>query len=289
MRSSYPEAVGTPDTIINSTSFWHFSDSFRRFVSSSRSSEEDMLRLAKDCRNCYTVSVVISAGNTTWLTTCNLSCQNSFSFALSRKGNSRTWWTKRYRRIGSSESKGETSPKSDLKGAPNLCNAVGELSSVISNLTCWDMSSRFRSTGTRQIYANTHCDCRPTMLLLSRKRLSSLQGVLNHVRSSILCHLYATKDRDRVTDTLRCEVLKYARCTIGLEEACRFVSRSSWMSAVERPTGASLTESLVGSWCCKLRWWGRERMRFKGSQLSANTQRRRQLLSYGVRLFPGPE
>jgi hypothetical protein len=50
-----------------------------------------------------------------------------------------------YLRIGRSESNGETSPKSDLNGAPNLCNAVGELSSVISNLTCWEMSSRFKS------------------------------------------------------------------------------------------------------------------------------------------------
>jgi len=79
------------------------------------------------------------------LTTCNLSCQNSFSFALSKNGNSRTWCTKMYLRIGSSESRGETSPKSDLKGAPKRCNAVGEFSSVISYLTCWDMSSRFRS------------------------------------------------------------------------------------------------------------------------------------------------
>ena len=70
------------------------------------------------------------------LTTCNLSCQNSFSFALSRKGNSRTWCTKIYLKIGRSESRGLTSPNSDLNGAPNLCSAVGELSSVISNLTC---------------------------------------------------------------------------------------------------------------------------------------------------------
>ena len=69
-------------------------------------------------------------------TTCSLSCQNSFSFALSKNGNSRTWCTKIYRRIGRSESRGDISPNSDLKGAPNLCSAVGEFSSVISNFTC---------------------------------------------------------------------------------------------------------------------------------------------------------
>lgn len=51
-----------------------------------------------------------------------------------------------YLRIGRSESKGDTSPRSDLNGAPNLCNAVGEFNSVISNLTCWEINSRFRST-----------------------------------------------------------------------------------------------------------------------------------------------
>lgn len=50
-----------------------------------------------------------------------------------------------YLRIGSSESKGDTSPRSDLNGAPNLCNAVGEFNSVISNFTCCEINSRFRS------------------------------------------------------------------------------------------------------------------------------------------------
>jgi hypothetical protein len=50
-----------------------------------------------------------------------------------------------YRNIGKSESKGETSPWSDLKGAPNRSSAVGEFNSVISNLTCWEISSRLRS------------------------------------------------------------------------------------------------------------------------------------------------
>src|SRR4051794_19229732 len=51
MRSSYPEAVGMPETIINSTSFSHFKASFRRFVSSRRSSEDDMCLFAKSSRN----------------------------------------------------------------------------------------------------------------------------------------------------------------------------------------------------------------------------------------------
>lgn len=50
-----------------------------------------------------------------------------------------------YRRMGSSESSGDTSPYSDLNGAPNRRRAVGELSSEISHLTCSDISSRFRS------------------------------------------------------------------------------------------------------------------------------------------------
>ena len=50
-----------------------------------------------------------------------------------------------YLRMGNSESSGETSPKSDLKGAPNRRSAVGELSSEISHLTCSEMSSRFKS------------------------------------------------------------------------------------------------------------------------------------------------
>src|SRR5882757_5725598 len=49
--SSYPDAVGIPETIISSTNFWHFIDSFLRFVSSSRSSEDEMCFSAKDCRN----------------------------------------------------------------------------------------------------------------------------------------------------------------------------------------------------------------------------------------------
>ncbi len=52
-----------------------------------------------------------------------------------------------YLRMGNSESSGDTSPKSDLKGAPNRRSAVGELSSEISHLTCSEMSSRFKSRG----------------------------------------------------------------------------------------------------------------------------------------------
>jgi hypothetical protein len=40
-----------PDTIINSTSFSHFTASFRRFVSSNLSSDDDMFFVAKDSRN----------------------------------------------------------------------------------------------------------------------------------------------------------------------------------------------------------------------------------------------
>lgn len=50
-----------------------------------------------------------------------------------------------YRKMGSSESSGDTSPYSDLKGAPNRRNAVGELSSAISHFTCSETSSRLRS------------------------------------------------------------------------------------------------------------------------------------------------
>lgn len=70
------------------------------------------------------------------LTVCSLSCQNSFSRALSRNGKLRTWLTKMKRRRGSSESSGATSPASDLKGAPNRCKAVGLESSDISHSVC---------------------------------------------------------------------------------------------------------------------------------------------------------
>jgi len=49
--SSKPDDVGTPDTIINSTSFWALIASFLLFVSSNRSSEEEIFLLAKDSRN----------------------------------------------------------------------------------------------------------------------------------------------------------------------------------------------------------------------------------------------
>lgn len=55
-----------------------------------------------------------------------------------------------YRRTGSSESRGDTSPNSDLNGAPNLRRAVGELSSAISSLTCSARSSRLRSSGRKR-------------------------------------------------------------------------------------------------------------------------------------------
>ena len=104
-----------------------------------------------------------------WRKTCNLSCQNSFSFALSKNGNSRTWCTKMYRKIGRSLSNGDTSPKSLLKGAPKRWRAVGELSSVISNFTCWEMSSRFKSknyismnpAGEIRVSADVQCSCFP--------------------------------------------------------------------------------------------------------------------------------
>ena len=50
-----------------------------------------------------------------------------------------------YRRSGSSESSGGTSPASERNGAPNLCNAVDELSSLISYIVCCAISSLFRS------------------------------------------------------------------------------------------------------------------------------------------------
>ena len=79
--------------------------------------------------------------HTTW----SLSCQNSFSFALSKNGKFRMWCTNMYRRRGSSESSGATSPASDLKGAPKRLRAVGVFSSDISYFVCCDMSSRLRS------------------------------------------------------------------------------------------------------------------------------------------------
>lgn len=49
--SSKPEDVGTPDTIISSTSFLALEASFRLLVSSRRSSEDEMFLLANDSRN----------------------------------------------------------------------------------------------------------------------------------------------------------------------------------------------------------------------------------------------
>lgn len=60
MRSSNPDEVPMPDTIISSTSFWAFSASFLRFVSSRRSSDEEMLFLAKDSRNYVQVGSHVS-------------------------------------------------------------------------------------------------------------------------------------------------------------------------------------------------------------------------------------
>ncbi len=40
-----------PETIISSTNFWDFIESFLRLVSSRRSSEDDMCLFAKDSRN----------------------------------------------------------------------------------------------------------------------------------------------------------------------------------------------------------------------------------------------
>lgn len=51
MRSSNPDDVGIPDTIMSSTSFLHFVASFRRLVSSNLSSEDEMDLLANDSRN----------------------------------------------------------------------------------------------------------------------------------------------------------------------------------------------------------------------------------------------
>lgn len=52
MRSSKPEDVLTPETIMSSTSFLHLMANLRRFVSSRRSSEDEMFLVAKDSRNC---------------------------------------------------------------------------------------------------------------------------------------------------------------------------------------------------------------------------------------------
>lgn len=101
-------------------------------------------------------------------TTCSLSCQNSCSLAWSRKGKLRTWCTKMYLRIGSSESSGATSPRSDLNGAPKRCRAVGEANSEISHLTCWEMSSLLRSTVFSQKWSEGSDEIR-TVLLLSRQ------------------------------------------------------------------------------------------------------------------------
>jgi len=51
MRSSYPEAVGKPETIISSITFSALMASFFRFVSSSRSSEDEICLFANDSRN----------------------------------------------------------------------------------------------------------------------------------------------------------------------------------------------------------------------------------------------
>lgn len=99
-----------------------------------------------------------------------------------------------YLRIGRSESSGLTSPNSDLKGAPNLCSAVGELSSVISNLTCWDRSSRLRSACC-QLPSPFLGFTRRTMLLLPCQSLSmatpSIVQLLRRHWSSILSHVYS--------------------------------------------------------------------------------------------------
>lgn len=119
--------------------------------------------------------------------TCSLSCQNSFSLALSRNGNSRTWWTKMNRSIGNSESYGVTSPRSDLKGAPNRRRAVGELSSLISQRTCSEMSSLFRSVrqplaqvSCGSVYCGDHeqCSCLPVSVCPGGGRLDLLLSVL---------------------------------------------------------------------------------------------------------------
>ena len=96
-----------------------------------------------------------------------------------------------YLKIGRSESRGETSPKSDLKGAPNRCRAVGEFNSVISNLVCWAISSRFRSAGgvsLQSLHYFSGLQDVPTMLLLSGQDLSILQQGFSSYWASICCH-----------------------------------------------------------------------------------------------------
>ena len=136
-----------PETIMSSTSFSALSASFRRFVSSSRSSDDEMSLLAKDSKNYSStaVSPVSSRCGGMQRTTWSLSCQNSFSLALSRKGKFRTWLTNMKRSRGSSESSGATSPASEWKGAPKRLRAVGDESSEISYFVWREMSPRLRS------------------------------------------------------------------------------------------------------------------------------------------------
>lgn len=63
MRSSNPDEVPIPDTIISSTSFWALSASFLRFVSSRRSSDEEMLFFANDSKNCVHDRIHVSDYN----------------------------------------------------------------------------------------------------------------------------------------------------------------------------------------------------------------------------------
>jgi hypothetical protein len=49
--SSKPDEVLTPETIISSTSFCALMASFRRFVSSRRSSDDEIFLLANDSKN----------------------------------------------------------------------------------------------------------------------------------------------------------------------------------------------------------------------------------------------
>ncbi|KAJ3473799.1 hypothetical protein NLG97_g10127 [Lecanicillium saksenae] len=51
MRSSKPDEVPMPETIMSSTIFWALMASFLRLVSSRRSSEDEMCFVAKDSRN----------------------------------------------------------------------------------------------------------------------------------------------------------------------------------------------------------------------------------------------
>ena len=69
--SSYPDAVGIPDTIISSTSFSAFSANFLLLVSSSRSSEDEMSLLAKDSRN-YNTGFVSRLSHAGFYATYNL-------------------------------------------------------------------------------------------------------------------------------------------------------------------------------------------------------------------------